>query len=398
MKKIILSIAIVLLGCCSYAQTYLPLSGGILTGTLVLNGAPFVQSTTSGNIMASGSSATVLGTGSGTDYLSYIYGNNPFSIWTNNQRRLIIDGTGNVGIGTTSPGYKLDIYKGATGSALNITGAAVGTRNDIGMDFSAVNAVIATYARIGLQITTGTTGSETGGLTFSTVNNGSLTEKMFIDGAGKVGIGTTSPTSKFDIYGNNERLHVGSSNGDLFMGQWDAVNNRIESTGRSLYFTTYTGAINFGISGNTSLSVANTGNVLIGQTTQTNTNYKLDINGSARANEIVVNSTGADFVFDKSYSLPKLSDVKKYIEANQHLPEIPSAKEMQTNGMSVGKINTKLLQKIEELTLYLIQQKEENEKLKAENGTLKENQQKVDQAQEARIAILEKALLKLTSK
>ncbi|HEY9533554.1 MAG TPA: hypothetical protein VIQ77_03425, partial [Mucilaginibacter sp.] len=193
-------------------------------------------------------------------------------------------------------------------------------------------------------------------------------------------------------------LHVGSSNGDLFMGQWDAVNNRIESTGRSLYFTTYTGAINFGISGNTSLSVANTGNVLIGQTTQTNTNYKLDINGSARANEIVVNSTGADFVFDKSYSLPKLSDVKKYIEANQHLPEIPSAKEMQTNGMSVGKINTKLLQKIEELTLYLIQQKEENEKLKAENGTLKENQQKVDQAQEARIAILEKALLKLTSK
>ncbi|WCT13668.1 hypothetical protein [Mucilaginibacter jinjuensis] len=72
--------------------------------------------------------------------------------------------TGNVGIGVTNPEYKLDVYKGTTGSALNITGVAVGSGNDTGMDFSAANGVIATYVRIGLQISNGGTGNETGGL------------------------------------------------------------------------------------------------------------------------------------------------------------------------------------------------------------------------------------------
>jgi hypothetical protein len=97
----------------------------------------------------------------------------------------------------------------------------------------------------------------------------------------------------------------------------------------------------------------------------------------------VVNTTGADFVFDKKYSLRKLSEVKSYIEQNQHLPEIPSAKEMQTNGVELGEMNKKLLQKVEELTLYLIdkdkQDKEKDVKLAV---------------QEARIVTLEKALLK----
>jgi len=107
---------------------------------------------------------------------------------------------------------------------------------------------------------------------------------------------------------------------------------------------------------------ATAANVLIGKTTQQNTSYRLDVNGKIRSNEIVVNTSGADFVFDPQYNLPSLEDVEAYIKANKHLQDIPPAAEMQRDGMNVGELNTKMLQKIEELTLYIIdQQKRINE-------------------------------------
>ncbi|HTJ14367.1 MAG TPA: hypothetical protein VL547_20150, partial [Dinghuibacter sp.] len=96
-------------------------------------------------------------------------------------------------------------------------------------------------------------------------------------------------------------------------------------------------------------------NVLIGKTSQTNTTYKLDVGGSVRADQVTVNATGADFVFDPAYALPSLSTVAAYIAANHHLSGIPSAALMQQDGMSVGETETALLQKVEELTLYAIE-------------------------------------------
>ncbi|HTK18823.1 MAG TPA: hypothetical protein VL442_04900 [Mucilaginibacter sp.] len=127
------------------------------------------------------------------------------------------------------------------------------------------------------------------------------------------------------------------------------------------------------------MRISSSGNILIGQASQANPDYKLDVYGKARANEIVVNTSGADFVFDKKYSLPKLSDVKAYIDKNKHLPEIPSAKEMQTNGMSVGEIDTKLLQKVEELTLYLI---EKDKQLSDQQQNIKSQQAQIDELKE----------------
>lgn len=75
-----------------------------------------------------------------------------------------------------------------------------------------------------------------------------------------------------------------------------------------------------------------------------------------RANGITVNTTGADFVFETDYKLNKLEYVERFIKENHHLPEIPSAKEMTENGMNVGELNKTLLQKVEELTLYIIEQ------------------------------------------
>ncbi|GAA4314415.1 hypothetical protein [Compostibacter hankyongensis] len=96
--------------------------------------------------------------------------------------------------------------------------------------------------------------------------------------------------------------------------------------------------------------------VLIGKATQTNADYKLDVNGNVRANKVVVNTTGADFVFDSTYHLPSLKEVKHYIEMNGHLPDVRSAKTMRNEGVDLGQNQMKLLQKIEELTLYMIAQ------------------------------------------
>lgn len=86
---------------------------------------------------------------------------------------------------------------------------------------------------------------------------------------------------------------------------------------------------------------------------------KLDVRGTIRADEIYVNTvSGADFVFDNSYNLRPLSEVQAFIQQNQHLPEIPSAAEMQEKGVNMNDLQIQLLQKVEELTLYILQQEQ----------------------------------------
>ena len=92
--------------------------------------------------------------------------------------------------------------------------------------------------------------------------------------------------------------------------------------------------------------------------------HKLDVRGAIRADEIYVNiATGADFVFDDSYKLRSLSELNKFVQEYQHLPEIPSANEMRTNGVNMNEFQMQLLQKIEELTLYVIQQEQRIQEL-----------------------------------
>ncbi len=90
------------------------------------------------------------------------------------------------------------------------------------------------------------------------------------------------------------------------------------------------------------------------------------VNGQIQAKSIkVTNTPTADFVFEKEYQLPKLSTVEKFINDNKHLPEIQSAKDMTENGVIIEAFQIKLLQKIEELTLYTIQQDKQIKALKA---------------------------------
>jgi len=117
-----------------------------------------------------------------------------------------------------------------------------------------------------------------------------------------------------------------------------------------------------------------TGNVGIGTTSPTE---KLSVKGKIRAQEIKVETANwPDYVFAKDYQLPSLKETEQHIKDKGYLPGIPSAEEVKANGIDLGAMNAKLLQKIEELTLYLIEQKKTME---LQSKELKNQQQKLKQ-------------------
>ena len=188
---------------------------------------------------------------------------------------------------------------------------------------------------------------------------------------GKLGVGTTSPATQLHV---NGALRVASSYGYLTVSSTDAnymrfntnlpafyfnkplylQNTVVRGTGRALIFYTNTNTQNLTLLDN---------RVGIGTTAP---QHLLDVMGTIRAKEILVETTGADFVFADDYQLRPLSEVEAFITENKHLPEIQSAQEMQENGVNVSELQTKLLQKIEELTLYRIEQEQTIQELRQE--------------------------------
>ena len=115
-------------------------------------------------------------------------------------------------------------------------------------------------------------------------------------------------------------------------------------------------------------------------------NHKLYVDGSAVMEEVKValSENWADFVFEKDYPLPTLTEVEAHIKENGHLKDIPSEAEVKANGINLGEMDAKLLQKIEELTLYTI----------AQDKTLKE-QQKLIETQQKQFQLLQKQINEL---
>lgn len=110
-------------------------------------------------------------------------------------------------------------------------------------------------------------------------------------------------------------------------------------------------------------------------TTTIPTGYSLAVNGKIIAEELrIQNSTlWPDYVFEKDYSLPKLTDVQRFIQINKHLPDVPSAKTVENEGIILGEMQKTLLKKVEELTLYIIDQQKQIDNLNAKFETLNPN-------------------------
>ena len=181
--------------------------------------------------------------------------------------------------------------------------------------------------------------------------------------AGNVGIGVTNAAFKLDV-GGRIRLRSEASGG-LTAGMW--FNNYDNTQYTGFIGEVGTGAPNhLGIFGSSSgwSFVMNTvtGNVGIGKF---NPGNKLEVNGTVRSKEVVVdNIAWPDYVFGENYKLASLDDIARFVRENKHLPDIPSAKEVEEKGLHLGDMQKKMMEKIEELTLYVIELKKEIDKLK----------------------------------
>jgi hypothetical protein len=211
---------------------------------------------------------------------------------------------------------------------------------------------------------------------------------MTLLNSGNIGFGVLNPTYALTLKNNKTISFNEDSTNPFGIEGGDNAQTRVimgAASGSS-------SNIAFGVSNGTGsvgfiekMRIDANGDVGIGTTTP---KEKLSVNGKIRAHEIKVETANwPDYVFSPSYKLPDLSETEQFIKENQHLPEIPSAAEVEKDGVSLGEMNAKLLKKIEELTLHLIQKEKELDA-----------QQKLNQLQEERLSALEQALKSIVSK
>ncbi|TAL58648.1 MAG: hypothetical protein EPN85_11085 [Bacteroidetes bacterium] len=354
-------------------------------------------------------------TGTPTNPLEWFGSINTFDIIfkTDNTERMRITSTGdhpgNVGIGTIAPEKKLHVVTTHT---------------------TCINCPSATHEGIRLEEQTTYTDAQSPppsvwdlqplGSGFA-IKKPNENPKIFISDAGNIGIGTTGPTNKLEVLGTgkftgdlhmiadafvtgsvgigtttpSEKLQVNSGNvlikgtnnfqadGDeavLYLGDNNHFVKSVFGADGGLMFGTFQAPQAFILmQGNGSLGIGLSG-MSQAQRTATLNEYKLAVLGKVVAQEYVAKLSGAwpDYVFNKNYKLKDLEELEKFVKAENHLPGIPNAKEMEKNGVSLSEMSKLQMEKIEELTLYMIQvnksvnqMNKEIENLKAENAKLK---------------------------
>lgn len=262
--------------------------------------------------------------------------------------------TGAVGIGTTTPVSRFHVQ--GFGNFFNVDTVQAG-----------INIGAASNKRWALLRRASVEGATSYGFSIYEDNtgvSGGSGARLHIAPGGRVGIGTTSPESVLQLVSSGQTIKFGSGTNsssyafDLGVND-DGINFNNNSTARGFNFTNGNGQL---------VSIAPNGNVGIAASPATG--YKLSVNGSALFTKAVVKAYAnwPDFVFEEDYRLQPIEEVMLFVKEHKHLPGIPSAKEVAEKGQDLGEMNAKLLQKVEELTLYIAELKAE---MKKEIDTLK---------------------------
>lgn len=315
--------------------------------------------------------------------------------------------TGNLGLGTTVPSAKLSF-----GDLNTITGPSGITWYNSNPFQYAIHKTDGAWSGPDYQQL------KVSWLTGVIIDPGQTYGKSFVDIQGNglrvtgtsVGIGVTNPTAQLHTTGlvrfagiaNNNaltRVVVSDANGNL--AYRDAATLGGGTAGWVPGGNAVASAVTLGTTSNYSLPfitnnvermrIGANGNVGIGTTNINDATYKLFVEGSIRTRKVRVDAIAwPDYVFDKKYTLLPITEVEKYIEEHHHLPEVPSAAEVQKKGLDLGDNQATLLKKIEELTLYLIEQ---NKRMEAQEKQLQEGNKRAERL-EKELQVLKKSLPK----
>ncbi|WP_437398721.1 hypothetical protein [Flagellimonas lutimaris] len=281
--------------------------------------------------------------------------------------------TGNVGVGTTNPSSPLEVWS-SNNNRLLFNQSATPSVSFLPNNGNTIFHLSHTMDNR-LTISQGSSVS-------------SATRILTIRNTGQIGIGTLTPEEKLHVSGTATIVgDIGVPTGSywqtgrhtLELQNLDAGDvvlsfHRAGYTNASIRHTSLGGLILSG-TGTPDLYVGQSGRVGIGTSSP---DTELSVKGTVHAEEVKVDLSvpGPDYVFKEGYDLQSLQEVQNYIKAHGHLPNIPSAMDMEANGIELGEMNMKLLEKIEELTLYILQLEEKYKKLEDFEARLKKMENK----------------------
>jgi hypothetical protein len=300
------------------------------------------------------------GNGNATDVLASQAGDGSaslsFNLWngSTNITTMYLKGSGKVGIGTSAPDSTLSLESSGE-AALHI---------------NSVNSTPVIRFKQGGVSKWGVIGEypSAGKLSFYSYTLGS--SPLILSDSGNVGIGTTTAGSPLDVYYAASTAANNPGNAAIRVTAAVGANPRFLNIGYDATLDeAYLQPVHSGSGGfysNLALN-PNGGNVGIGTTNPT---QKLSVNGSIRAHEVIVDTGWSDYVFAPDYALAPLSEVDAHIKAHHTLPGVPSAAQVAKEGISVGEMQAKLLAKMEEMTLYVIDLKKENTAMKTKIAEL----------------------------